>query len=129
MQHSHARPRILVIDDDLGARTMTAIVLAEAGYSPTCVPNVARALDRLTRGGADLVLTDLIMPGSSGLDLLRTLDGWPSAPPVIAITGSDDPELVAAAFELGAAAVLRKPLTPRQLEAAVAALARTRAAA
>jgi len=129
MPLSHPRSRILVVDDDLGARTLTAIVLAEAGYSPTCVPTVERALDRLTRTGADLVLTDLIMPGAGGLDLLETLAAWPSAPPVIAMTGADDGQLIAAAFEAGASAVLRKPVTSRQLEAAVAALTRSRAAA
>jgi CheY-like chemotaxis protein len=130
MQRSDTRPRILVVDDDLGSRTLTAIVLTEAGYSPVSVPTVARAVERLAAADVDVVLTDLLMPGVGGLELIRILRTWADAPPVVAMTGSDDDELVAAARELGAAAVLRKPVTIDALADAIgAALGNRRAAA
>jgi len=127
MALSQTRPRILVVDDDLGSRTLTAIVLTEAGYSPTCVATVARALERLERSGADLVVTDLLMPGADGLDLLRAVQAGPDPPPVVAMTASDDQVLIETALELGAAAVLRKPITLARLDATVSALLRDHA--
>jgi CheY-like chemotaxis protein len=110
MHPSHPRSRILVVDDDLGSRTLAAIVLAEAGYSPVCVPSVVRAFARLAADGADLVLTDLMMPGLTGIDLVRALRTWPEPPLVVAMTSSDDDVLIEEALEFGAAAVLRKPI-------------------
>jgi CheY-like chemotaxis protein len=129
MHPTHARPRILVVDDDLGSRTLTAIVLAEAGYSPVCVATAARALERLGSGGADLLLTDLSMPGVNGVDLIRILRVWADAPAVVAMTGSDDESLIAAALRLGATAVLRKPVTIDALAEAVDAALAARLAA
>jgi len=131
MHPTHPRSRILVVDDDLGSRTLAAIILAEAGYSPICVPSVARAFARLAADGADLVVTDLLLPGLGGIDLLRALKTWPEPPPVVAMTSSDDDVLIEEALELGAAAVLRKPVAIERLVDTVDGLfdARARAAA
>jgi CheY-like chemotaxis protein len=130
MSPTEPRPHILVVDDDLGSRTLTAIVLTEAGFSPVCVATAARALDRLGAEGADLVLTDLIMPGVSGIDLIRIVRTWADAPPVIAMTASDDPVLIAEALECGVASVLRKPVVVDALTLAIdLALTRRSAAA
>jgi two-component system response regulator RegX3 len=113
------RARVLVVDDDLACRILAALLLEKAGHSPTAVATVARALERFDDGGADLVLTDLTLPGESGLDLLLGLRERRSATPVIVMTGSDDVELIARALELGATTVLRKPYSSKWLEAAV----------
>jgi two-component system, NtrC family, response regulator AtoC len=119
MHTTRPRPRILVVDDDLGSRTLTAIVLTEAGYSPLCVATAARALEVLGSDQADLLLTDLVMPGVGGVDLLRILQTWSDPPPVVAVTASDDDSLIAAALRHGAIAVLRKPVSIDMLSAAV----------
>jgi two-component system response regulator HydG len=113
------RARVLVIDDDLACRVLAALLLEKAGYSPTAVGSVERGLERLEDEGADVVVTDLLMPDQSGLDLLLALRDRQSAVPVIVMTGSDDLELLALALELGAASVLRKPYSPEALSAAV----------
>jgi two-component system, NtrC family, response regulator HydG len=113
------RARVLVVDDDLACRMLAAMLLEQAGYAPTAVATVARALDRIDHEGADLVLTDLMLPGESGLDLLLGLHARCSDTPVIVMTGSDDAELIAQALDLGAATVLFKPYSSRWLEAAV----------
>ena len=115
------RARVLVVEDDLACRILAALLLEHGGYSPTAVPTVARALERLDDEGTDVVLTDLHMPGESGLDLLRTLRERASPVPALVMTGSDDPDLIARAFELGARTVLRKPFVPEWLYAAVGA--------
>ena len=113
------RPRVLIVDDDLACRILTALLLERAGYVPTAVATVSRALERLEREGADLVLTDLQLPGESGLDLLLALREGRSTTPVVVMTGSDDPELIARALKLGATSVLLKPYSTEWLHAAV----------
>jgi two-component system response regulator HydG len=113
------RARILVVDDDLACRNLAALLLELSGHSPTPVATVAHALELIDAEGADLVLTDLMLPGESGLDLVLGLRERRVDLPVIVMTGSDDTELIARALELGATTVLRKPYSPKWLEAAV----------
>ncbi len=116
-----ARTRVLVVDDDLASRILVAILLEKGGYAPTAVPSVSRALERIESDGTDVVVTDLIMPGRGGLDLLESLRERASHTPVIVITGSDDEELAGRALELGAEVVLGKLYLVEELHAAVAA--------
>lgn len=125
---SDYRTRVLVVEDDLAARILVAILLESAGYAPTAVATISRALERLDREGTDLVITDLNLIGESGLDLLGELRTRRGAPPAIAMTGSDDPRLIAQAFELGARTVLRKPYSAEWLYAAVGSALETRVA-
>jgi CheY-like chemotaxis protein len=98
-----------------------AIVLEKGGYSPTAVGTVSRALERIESEGTDVVVTDLIMPGRGGLDLLESLRERASNTPVIVMTGCADEELAGRALELGAEVVLRKLYLVEQLHLAVAA--------
>jgi DNA-binding response OmpR family regulator len=115
------RMRVLIVEDDLAYRIVTALLLERGGYVPTAVPTVARALERLDGEGTDLVLTDLQLPGASGIDLLLTLRERRSATPVIVMTGSNDTDLTDRALELGAKTVIRKPYSTEWLHAAVGA--------
>jgi CheY-like chemotaxis protein len=130
-----ARTRVLVVDDDLASRILVALLLEKGGYAPTAVPSVSRALERIESEGTDVVVTDLIMPGRGGLDLLESLREHAWHTPVIVMTGSDEEELAGRALELGAEIVLGKLYLPEELHVAVAAAldrptaaARTRAA-
>jgi CheY-like chemotaxis protein len=124
------RACVLVVDDELSVRVLVSLLLESAGYEPVAVPSVDRALARLDEHGADLVVTDLVMPGLGGLDLLAALRRRASRIPVIAMTGSDDERLIGDAFELGAATVIRKPFSAELLRATIdAALSSGRAAA
>jgi CheY-like chemotaxis protein len=128
--HTLRRPTVLVVDDDLSIRVLTTIVLSGEGYSPTAVSSAARALERLAEGRVDVVLTDLLMPGLDGFDLLHALRTTRLTPPAVAMTASDDGDLAARARALGALDVVRKPFTPEELVAPLeAALARARLAA
>ncbi len=72
--------------------------------------SVSEALATLHSQVVDLVVTDLNMPGASGLDLARALRGRHDAPALIFLTGSQSGGDKIAAFELGAVAYLRKPV-------------------
>jgi DNA-binding response OmpR family regulator len=113
------RARILVVEDDFSLSILIAVLLTKAGYSPTAVGSVPRARERLEEESFDLVLTDLVMPGESGLDLLRGLQMHGHGLTALVMTASDDEAMVAEALEQGARAVLRKPFELGDLLTAV----------
>jgi CheY-like chemotaxis protein len=116
-----AKPSVLVVDDDLSCRVLAALLLEVGGCRPLAVASVERALEKLDRARFDVVLTDLHMPGRSGLDLLLELRVRERVTPVVVMTGSGEEELQARACELGAVAILPKPFGPLELRAAIGA--------
>lgn len=93
--------RILIVEDEETVRTLTARVLADAGYAVTSARDGREALDILHREQIDLVLTDVVMPAMSGGDLAaRIAVEWPDLPVLFmsgytgadlaGLTGSDD---------------------------------------
>jgi CheY-like chemotaxis protein len=84
-------PRVLVVDDDMLVAGMTAELLEEIGYDTVVASSAVQALDLLGRiAPIDAVLTDLVMPGMSGEELLRQLRVSHPTLPVIVATGYDD---------------------------------------
>jgi DNA-binding response OmpR family regulator len=108
------KDRILVVDDDPDARETLATALAQSGYVVDMAEDGRGALGRLHSWPADVLVSDVRMPGMSGLDLIRALRESGRDQPVVLITGMDvDPPMTAR--ECGAAAFLRKPLTLEEL--------------
>jgi CheY-like chemotaxis protein len=121
-----AAPRVLVVDDEPHVRSMLCDLLTLWGCRPVGTANGREALSRFTEGGWDLVLSDLIMPGMSGLDLVAQVRAQDASVGLIMLTASSA-DLDAHARRLGFA-VVRKPLPLAELETAVReALARRRA--
>jgi CheY-like chemotaxis protein len=84
--------RILVVDDDFLAAEMTVAVLEDGGLEAATVENAQAALDLLSADpDFDAVVSDLNMPGLSGLDLFRSLQEKGNSLPFILLSG-DDPE-------------------------------------
>jgi len=104
--------RICLIDDDIRVLDPTAAGLREAGYLVSTAPGAAAGLDLIRRLGADLVITDMNMPGTSGAQLITEARArWPDLP-IIAISGSIDANgetMLDLARALGASALLPKP--------------------
>ena len=94
-------PRILLDDDDELVRVAIHRVLTAAGFDVTAVRSPAEALSRLTVGhGFDAVVTDLVMPGGTGVELLRCIRGQGNEElPVIIFTGR--PSLESARSSIG----------------------------
>ena len=106
---------IAVVDDDEPFRAALVEVLDAEGYD---VRGFASAEDFLAAKGemsCRCVITDIQMPGMSGLDLKRLLAARNSTIPVIMITGLSEPGLAAEAAGLGVAGLLRKPFAPAAL--------------
>lgn len=102
----------MVVEDDADLRAVVARALERAGHTVTSREDGARALEDLEGGSRyDLILTDLEMPGRTGLEVIRATKDRDSAVPVIATSGKGRPVQVALdiARRCGADAVIAKP--------------------
>ncbi|MBW2280467.1 MAG: response regulator [Deltaproteobacteria bacterium] len=111
-------PKIMIVDDEPTTIEVLSMFLEAQGYTDLVVTTRAdRALDLLVRETPDLLLLNLVMPGQSGLDILRAMrsDASLRAIPVVIVTSSTDPKARAEAFELGAVDFLPKPVDPSEL--------------
>lgn len=111
--------RVLIADDDANVREYLCELLSAAGYLILTAANGREVLDRMRESAVDLVIVDARMPELDGLETLRHLRHREPDLPVIAISGEDPQERAREWRQLGAAAILRKPLAPEVLEAAV----------
>lgn len=114
--------RILVADDEPHIRRILVTLLEAAGFEVDDVVDGVMALDRL-RGDAryDLALLDIMMPGATGLEVLadlRTLSHRADLPVLILTAKGQDADRDEA-FQLGAAAFMTKPFSPRKLLARI----------
>lgn len=102
---------ILVVDDNPTALAVVGRRLERLGYLPVLCDKAADALDQVAAHRFDLVLTDMVMPGMSGLQLLRALRHSPETRdlPVIVLTGRSDPAAAVEALAAGADDHVAKP--------------------
>ena len=120
------KTRILVVDDDPLTLRYVRDALAAAGYVPL-VTGDPRELSRLLRTEKPaLVLLDLMLPGTDGIELMERVPELADLP-VIFISGYGRDETVARALEIGAADYIVKPFSPTELTSRVGAALRSRA--
>jgi putative two-component system response regulator len=112
--------RILVIDDEAVIRDLMVEILESGGYEVEGVGAFERALALLERKDFDAVVSDIVMPGCSGLDLLEAIHARRPALPVILVTGAGTYENLSQALARGAAGLVTKPFTHAALHDAVA---------
>ncbi len=103
----------MIVDDEEDARDLIASVLAEAGYLVDVARDGFEAINRLTAVRPDLVLTDLRMPGLTGVDLAQRIRGM--GMPVILTTGAETHDLCTGSQAYGAVACLKKPINLDEL--------------
>jgi EAL domain-containing protein (putative c-di-GMP-specific phosphodiesterase class I)/CheY-like chemotaxis protein len=107
---SVVRRRALVVDDDAVLCRTLERLLRRAGYEVVSVDSGTKAVEALEAAGFDVVVSDVQMPGGSGLDLLRAIRRIDLDVPVILITGNPSIAAAASAIEYGAFRYLTKPL-------------------
>jgi len=122
-----ALAHLLVVDDDAGIRVLLAERLGAYGYQVTTAASVAEMDRVLARGGIDLILLDVMMPGEDGLSACRRLVQQ-GGPPVIILSALGDEQDRIVGLEIGADHYLPKPCSPREILAHVRALLRRSAA-
>lgn len=121
---------ILVVDDDEAARRLLAKVLDRNGYRCVTAGNMTEAKQRMTEERFALVLTDMDMPGGSGLDLLMSVASDHPDVATVLVTGVDDPRFATTALDIGAYGYIIKPFEPNEIVVSVtSALCRRRAEA
>lgn len=112
-------PHILIVDDDENIGSGLKQVLLESGYSVSTCQQASDALVELEKEHIDLVVTDIRLPGMSGVDLTkRILEKWADVP-IIVMTGYSEIEIAVEVLKLGASDFIRKPFTPAAIRESV----------
>lgn len=122
--------RILIVDDEPGVRSSLRTMLSEDGrgeFETDEASGAQAALDLLAEKPADLVITDMKMPGMSGIELIERLHRYAYNGEIVVISGFDDYQLVRTAMKLGASDYLLKPVDRDELMNLVRGVRRRRA--
>jgi DNA-binding response OmpR family regulator len=118
------RPDVLIVDDEPQVREVVATYLDREGFSVRSAADGHQALVEIGRKRPDALVLDLMLPGVSGLDVLRKLRSGGDPVPVIVLSArGSEPERVAG-LELGADDYVAKPASPREIAARVRAVLR-----
>lgn len=118
MTTSIGKKRVLLIDDEARVRTSLKMVL-EPSYDISQAADAQEGLDLFRKEGPDLVLLDVILPGTDGLAILQTLRSESKMTPVIMLTGTKSVKTAVDAMKLGAADYLSKPFDVEELRIVV----------
>jgi two-component system OmpR family response regulator len=118
---------ILVVDDDSQVRQLIGRFLRENGYRVTGVRDGREMRSTLASADVDLIILDLMLPGTSGLDLCRELRASSSLPIIMLTAKGEDTDRIVG-LEVGADDYLPKPFNPRELLARIRAVLRRAAA-
>jgi DNA-binding NtrC family response regulator len=109
------KAHLLLVDDDPNTLASLSRAFRLAGHEATVCDNAARAVELLRSEAFDLILSDVVMPGKSGLDLLEDLKAGGVKTPIVLISGQANIEMAVKATKLGALDFLEKPLSTDKL--------------
>ncbi|SDX54949.1 two-component system, OmpR family, response regulator RegX3 [Modestobacter sp. DSM 44400] len=115
--------RVLVVEDEESFSDALSYMLRREGYETVVAADGPGALAEFDRGGADIVLLDLMLPGLSGTEVCRTLRAKSSVP-IIMLTAKDTEIDKVVGLELGADDYVTKPYSARELVARMRAVLR-----
>jgi CheY-like chemotaxis protein len=117
--HAVRRATILILDDDQDVRTVTCETIKELGYEVVALGDPSEALNRLTDEHFDLLITDVAMPGMTGVEVARHIRDAGNAIPIIFSSGYADVQ--AFGEELSEEVVLKKPFRLTDIAARIEA--------
>ena len=110
---------VLIADDEANLRKVLTALLKKDGHDAIAVPDGESALQEVDRGEIDVLITDLRMPGMTGLELLQKVKHRDSTLPVIVITAHGSVDTAVSALKASAADYITKPFDQSELQAAV----------
>jgi FixJ family two-component response regulator len=108
-------PVISIIDDDEPTRSAVAALMRAKGFSPCTYDSAESFLDARGQETSQCIITDIFMPGLSGIELKQRLNVDACTVPVIMISARLEDRLESAALDAGAFCVLRKPFKAHAL--------------
>ena len=125
----HLGARILVVEDETAIQELIALNLSQAGHEAMLVGDAQEALERVRDSLPDLVLVDWMLPGMSGVDLVRRLraNERTRSVPIIMLTARVEEADKLLGLESGADDYITKPFSIRELNARIKAVLRRRA--
>lgn len=106
-----AAPLISVVDDDASIRVSLEGLIRSLGYRVACFDCASEFLESDARAGTACVISDVQMPGMTGLELIQALGAETGAPPVILMSAFADEGARARAQQAGAVCFLKKPFS------------------
>ncbi|NHZ73211.1 MAG: response regulator [Nitrospirae bacterium] len=118
---SRDRLKVLVVDDEAAMREVLEMRLKQWGFEVVLAKDAAEARALAEERDPDAVISDLVLPDSSGLDLVKSLQGGEAHRPVIMITAHGAVDIAVEAMKLGAMDFLTKPIDYEQLKATLLA--------
>ena len=101
--------RMLIVDDEPDICECLKEFFATRGFSVSAAFSGEEALDRLSEGGADVILLDILLPGLSGIEVLKHAKALNPEARVVMVTALDQDDLRTQAIHYGAAAYITKP--------------------
>jgi two-component system OmpR family response regulator len=116
-------PHVLVVDDDGQLRQLVGKFLRSNGFRVTSVGTAPEMRHTLASTPIDLVILDLMLPGTSGLELCRSLRSTSSVPVIMLTAKSEEADRIVG-LEVGADDYVTKPFSPRELLARIKAILR-----
>lgn len=117
--------RILVVEDEESFSEALSYMLGKEGFEVVRAPDGPSGLELFRRGGADLVLLDVMLPGMAGTEVCRAIRGE-SGVPIIMVSAKDTEIDKVVGLELGADDYVTKPFSTRELLARIRAVLRRR---
>ena len=104
------KKRILIVEDDEEMRSLLKDFFEEDGFETDSASNGSEAFRKIAKEPFDLIITDIRMPGLTGLDILPGIRKLQPEAPIIVITAFGSEEVQQKAFERGATSYLEKPI-------------------
>lgn len=117
--HAETTPQLLIVDDEPLIGEMLSRYFSKRGYRVSCAANQEEALSLAMRERPNVIILDMYMPGSLGLEVLQSLRAREYHAPVIVLSASQDERLLQACLDAGVLDVMPKPVSFDKLELAV----------
>src|SRR5258708_28535737 len=114
--------KVLVVDDDPETVAGLAAILREDNHQVDVVGSAEEALERFAATTYHLLLTDLLLPGKSGVELTKLVHDAAPATAIVLITGHATVKTAVSALKRGASDYIRKPVNPKKLRQPVQTL-------
>jgi len=108
-------PQVLLVDDDPQVVDLLTAILEGEDISVTSANTAAEGISKLESSSFQAIFLDLIMPGGSGVELLKAVGQLEIKTPVVLVTGAGDSDLIDEAMDHGPVTLIRKPVRVKQV--------------